>query len=566
MSRERTVSQRFDTLQKLTRRYGDVKNIPERYLEKLRYAISLQEDGVLTFTPYEVLDRRRRKGTENEQGLNEKAKRAPLINIETQLISGGSTAIFRFLTEEETHILSKKLASFCIDEQSPNFWDLLHVVPKSSPMHTFMADFSNFITSQSASTENLGDDAKEEVVDLLADAFVELNLPVSNTLGDPLNFLEKYVSSTFIGSTVIEADMAKTMYDQLEIDRGKITDLNRLKSLFKNYFNMPFPFIYAGRSQVVDLETLKKFCQINNIKSNFDAMKYFFGEFITSHTGSDQIAKELQDISDPEEVTAYLERADFSTQLRTQEKELKKQIQQSDTEGKKQLSLKLSQLKIKIKSLYQLKLGMIQFFNLPGFLVNHYSKGITDVQEYISRRGTQKENVKIFLDGSLMPEIDLKAGEISGDCTIGKPLPFDKADIPVYNVKVKTDDGKYIGNIYLLQTEDRNGSKIWHLDAIQIPKRNQNWDLTIKELVQTISQEAKTKGIDFITVNKEGFNISNYDYISDAVIRFSESIGIPESECPFFILPTMPSVFEEEYSYFQATGNTRVLWRNINPI
>jgi hypothetical protein len=84
-----------------------------------------------------------------------------------------------------------------------------------------------------------------------------------------------------------------------------------------------------------------------------------------------------------------------------------------------------------------------------------------------------------------------------------------------------------------------------------------DWDLAVEPLISAISAKAKKQNIDFITINETPHQISNYDYIRDAFVKFHESIGGE------FTSVCIPEVTHARYSPFQGDGEVRILWKNI---
>jgi hypothetical protein len=160
-----------------------------------------------------------------------------------------------------------------------------------------------------------------------------------------------------------------------------------------------------------------------------------------------------------------------------------------------------------------------------------------------------------YFDATINPELDKDPGQISGDCTTGKPLPFSDPSIPVYNVKVFENETKHIGNIYLLATTTKDGEPVWHLDAVQIPALL-NWAVAVKQLVEGLGHAAKLKGIKYITINNESEIISNYDYIGNAFMAFAETLLYPDTKIK------VPVIDERIYSNFQYSGEAYIVWEN----
>ncbi len=162
----------------------------------------------------------------------------------------------------------------------------------------------------------------------------------------------------------------------------------------------------------------------------------------------------------------------------------------------------------------------------------------------------------IILDGNPDIELDANPGLVSGDCTNGKPLPFWKMN-GLSNIKVYANAWQHIGNIYLIETL-AHWQKIWHIDAIQIPK-NYNWDDATPELVQNLWKSAQKKWISKIVTSSQSSHISNYDYIVDAVKKYHVSQGWKTLGGWFL---KHHNFSDESYSQLQSTGDSSffILW------
>ncbi len=200
---------------------------------------------------------------------------------------------------------------------------------------------------------------------------------------------------------------------------------------------------------------------------------------------------------------------------------------------------------------------MLAYFSTPEIMAEKLGRRIDEVLEFINVGiGTKEEReITYFLDASPHPVLDKNPGKISGDCTDGRPLPFRDPNIPVYNVKVFDHTDRHIGNIYLLVTETTDGNKVWHLDAIQIPKKNLNWEESISRIIETISEKAREKGVNMITVNSEDNRISNYGYIEMAVETYWWEKGCRRT---IVYIPEVKNRYS--YSEFQGRGDALVLW------
>ena len=234
-----------------------------------------------------------------------------------------------------------------------------------------------------------------------------------------------------------------------------------------------------------------------------------------------------------------------------EEKELKGRLAKAPKEEKRQLSQRFKELKEIREKKEKLLSGVVEYYSSPAFVKDYVKRQLTSVENRIMRKSDEGA-VAFKLDANFDANIDKDPGLISGDCTEGVPLPFDRPEIPVFNVKIYTSENNHIGNIYLLATNELKGgelasSPVWHLDAIQIPS-SLDWEKAIKNLFESLRQAAEKKNIVAITVNKTPETISNYDYISEAVLGYCKVVN---AKLGSIEIPRKPS---GDYSQFQSDG------------
>jgi len=206
-------------------------------------------------------------------------------------------------------------------------------------------------------------------------------------------------------------------------------------------------------------------------------------------------------------------------------------------------------LSSQLKESEQILAGVIEYYSMPNITATLFDRGIEEFQKKLVR-GSKENTEEVFtLDGTPNDELDRNPGKMSGDCTDGLPLPFGDPNIPLFNIKVFKGEGNHMGNIYLLETQDEEKRQVWHLDAIQVPA-SVDWDKFIKTFFDALFAEAEKKGVAGITVNDESHHISNYDYISKAVLDYLEKSGIDET-----IKIDYPKYKKKGYSHLQTDGN-----------
>jgi hypothetical protein len=202
-----------------------------------------------------------------------------------------------------------------------------------------------------------------------------------------------------------------------------------------------------------------------------DVRKTFVGKFLEEN-GFEEISKLYRE--NPE-ILAELKNDSLPSYQ--QYAEIKKKIKQ--TQDKQGLSKQLKEAKQKLKEERKLITGASEYLNLHETFIRYCSRSVKALQDLLVN-GTEGKHKQYSLDAAANEALDKDPGTVSGDCTMGRPLPF--YDRRVHNVKVFDPDNRHVGNIYLLETYTDDRKKVWHLDAIQLPSKA-NWDETIGNLV-----------------------------------------------------------------------------------
>ena len=249
---------------------------------------------------------------------------------------------------------------------------------------------------------------------------------------------------------------------------------------------------------------------------------------------------------------------------------LKEKIKSVPIEEKKILNKRLGEIEEAKKKNINIINSIREYFNFPEIVSKEIKKELSDLQDFLVRKGG-KENYNLRLIGTPDKELDRDPGVMSGDCTEGKPLPFEDPNFPIYNIKVFKLDQEHIGNIYLLITKDIKHRKVWHLDAIQIPL-TATWETSIAELFKSMGEKAQEKGVSFISVSKEDSHISNYDYIQKSVKDYAKKINLGDIDVDvasmyysaFLENEDLEHIKEEKYSPPQGSGEDMIVWKNSN--
>jgi hypothetical protein len=148
----------------------------------------------------------------------------------------------------------------------------------------------------------------------------------------------------------------------------------------------------------------------------------------------------------------------------------------------------------------------------------------------VGKQTGSTSSIRHSFDARDNADLDRDPGIISGDCTAGKPLLFDIPGLPLYNIKVfnDLDNQRHVGNMYLYvtnATEEGEQVKVWHLDAVQVPRKDIKWSESIGLIFEALSEQAKAHDVKAITLNSQIHEISNYDYIVEAVSDYWISQG-----------------------------------------
>ena len=260
------------------------------------------------------------------------------------------------------------------------------------------------------------------------------------------------------------------------------------------------------------------------------------------------------------------------TATRAQERELRQKLAGTQGEERYHLSAELSGLKKELKERLRPLREVSAFLSLPERYMAAAKREITDLQKMLLRKGDgEAVQALVTLDGTPDAEKDADPGKMSGDCTEGRPLPFDRY-AHAHNIKAYIRGG-YQGNIYLLDTIADNGKKAWHLDAIQIPDASLDWDVTVVALRDKLAELAESHGVELVTINTDPHHISNYDYIANAFLKMAgaknydyqyghmayadqdkdNEIAAPRVRVKF------PPKMGDEYSQFQGAGSDQII-------
>lgn len=534
LSKERRIQAVAD----LSKKFGGSSKIPETDLESIGYVRKITEDGLVRLMPQERLLELSQKDPDWE--LSTKVRQKPFDRIPVELPTVGQP--FRFISKDERKVLGKKL-EYVEWAFYPNWHDgtgvtdpVENVDPRAQNLRTFSVDFIGYLTQEGIDQQS-------------ATALICQPLPVRGSRDFKFeydDFLDKFSEQ----DKSISPTNSREMYDELNRLGGYYGDMDQLRGDFRFRLNQ----LIVDYSLLVD-DVLMEKLEGQGVNTYSDFIRRYFPRYLGIN-GMPQMAAAISQSQSLETVVDELKKLDLTDPWRNDERELKSRLRTASPEERIKINANLKTLEGAIKTRRQIRQGVLDYLDSPHVYVDICKREVKESQDFLEAgKSQQSGQAQFYLDATPNVELDKNPGQISGDCTADKPLPFDRPDILAYNVKVFSSAEKHVGNIYLLVTHVQNSKKrVWHLDAVQIPKYGIDWDGSIEKTIAALAEQAKAKNIDAITANNELHHISNYDYIAKAVKKYWDSHGKQMVEID------MPEVNEPGYSSFQGNGNAIVLW------
>lgn len=398
---------------------------------------------------------------------------------------------------------------------------------------------------------------------------------ISDSLGwyDPFFELQKYeeveTKCSFVTgvSSELTKNVIKEAYDSLENSRSKVLD----SPLFRKAFDE----VLKDKSEnLVWKEDLKERCYdykenreipLSPIASRILDERLSLADVLLevlpaylADKGLDDIAQGARDCESIDSLRQYLGNVRKSDLPGfTLQKILGKQMKGKTVEEKRAISTQLKEAKADLKIQQGLIEAMKDYISMYEVVGSNVANYFRKMQECISS-SSAAEMVSLYLDGRANVQEDKDPGKLVGDCTEGKPLPFYMPT--VHNVKVRPEaDAEAIGSVYLFETKNyEDGRKVWHLDAIQIPKRG-NWEAGTQAILDSIVPEAIEAGVEYITVNDDWNLISNFDYVGEGVISYHNKSGLGMTKVN---LEPFGDVGEQNSSP-QGRSEQRILWKAV---
>lgn len=334
--------------------------------------------------------------------------------------------------------------------------------------------------------------------------------------------------------TSISAEGSFELFNTLERLRGKLADVDYYKQISPGVLESEFD---------VDRDWEPLFAKLGCDETLLSLNKRLFA-ITLENEGLTDLSQDLLKAASSAEVLKLM---GVKVSQSPEEQEIQERIKRVPIEEKRVLSRELKGYKEKRERQQQLLHAIRSYYSVYDNVARYVNRYLLDLEEYLVRGSKEQKESLFILDGVPDPKLDANPGAVSGDCTEGKPLPF-ATEMPVYNIKVFSGDKKHIGNIYLLYTKTTRGESVWHIEAIQVPS-SVNWGKGISTFFESLKDEAKKKGTTFITVNVTSHNISNYDYIGQAVLDYCKTAGAKKTEIE------IPEVKDEKFSRFQSDGN-----------
>ncbi|HSW75199.1 MAG TPA: hypothetical protein VLG16_05030 [Candidatus Saccharimonadales bacterium] len=602
----------FERLRELSTEHGGYNTIPADALSEIGYVRVEEEDGLVRVLPAAKLALEQTVAQESEELIANRQTPFEPLSLPVKVSSGYATSM-RVEQFEEA-------AERCFELSEDGGWDRADWLPKDHQMNNFLERFSLRapvkVVDAKTGEESFGV-LQPDTGAILLSAYSSvvakaLNAHYKFTFGEYLaadgpdmdtlfdRFTRDKASSVYqLDDRFTNAD-AELFWGFLERVKAQLTDIAEVDTYFTQRWThagivLPGSTV-AASDRVKDLAVVVK-----HEGDEFEAEPaYIFGLQLTAlqkqlaSKGFADVADQLQNCTSVAEIRAALQGSLGNTQVETafkqQERALKDQRRTMQSEEDiHEFNRQYQALKDARKAALRPLRGACDYLNLPTLFAKAARHKINELQQNLVVNADEEE-VQVRLDPRFN-ERDMRHGEVSGDYTIDEPLPFG-TKIPAFNVKIEIGD-QYVGNIYLLETtadsdesfealgpgQAKSKLKVWHFDAIQWPSFAVDWDAFPQTLVDALAPHAEQKNIDLITINKESHQISNYDYIAKAFLKYLGATNVndihyspelwddsgidPNTTATSVYLDFPPQI--EGYHQFQGDGESQlVLWKNPN--
>lgn len=511
------------SLEDLLKQYGKLSDIPDEFLDNLGY--ERVEGGRISKKSY--IETIKEREANKQARIERKSERIPFEEI---TVLATETSLGRRLAIEDTNYIHDKIvfAGFSSDEV------IADVYGEGAPLITLIEEVTQVkLPHMDEETSNIPE-LRKSLKDFLMD-------PIYNTVDGSCDELNDEYIRIF--------DECWDLHKEEHLDYKELTsagafELHSKLERLRGQFADPDKYHESFEELLMD-----EFEEESPYKNRFEAGKLAVAEVLKKYGLHDQ-AEILQNAKNLVEITSTLK---ASVPYSRDEIKLREQIRSASIKEKIEISGKLKELKNQREYQQRLLGAVVSYYSAPEAIAKYVNSQIKKAQNrmiFESKDSADKVNT-IYINA--LPDITLDAdpGNISGDCTEGKPLPFDDPEIPLHNLKVFDKNREHIGNIYLLETSLGDETKVWHLEAIQIPCTF-DWKFFVKNLFKRLAEQATGKGISGITTNDSNEKISNYDYISRAVIEYAGEIGAAEGHVE------IPEVNRIGKSEFQSEGGVLI--------
>jgi hypothetical protein len=541
--------------------YYGMANVPDDKLAVIGY--ERVDGGRIT-----SIDYKNKKIEERKNGFEKRMEQRPFDIIELDLEN--QDVLFARISPELTEKVFNILGHLENENNEEYKEWFAKTYPEGSPLQSFFNDFEKFLVGKGMHQNEAGYFVEFFLQHNMSDQYYHMSEFIDYTKlsnGATANLIELremdddfgYINSKGMLCSMT-GEGSQLLYESLERSRSVLQDKNEIFNVFeKNLaensgddfgFVLEFSLDDNEKPSVALMDMIKKYSSKTTKECIFEIMKEYFS------------AKDWNVVADKFDESIPMEKV-YDDVMKVKNSEipgheetilLKKKMATLSSEEKRIFSAEFKEAQEKRENILKVLQGCRDFLEVPIKSGSYISKLAKDIQKCCRKKGEGKSYASYYLDGRPNDELDHNPGEISGDCTQGRPLPFELPEAKLANVKVFDEEKRHIGNIYLLETADEE-RKIWHMEAIQIPSVI-DWATSFPMFMEKLSLAAKAKGVDFITVNDDDLHVSNYDYIREAVTLYYEKNNYGTLAIKY------PEVSRSNYAPFQGDGTAKILWKD----
>ena len=585
-AKEASKTEASDRLLALIDKHG-MTNIPDKALAAIGYKRTA--DGVITRV--DLADQRQ----ERRHNLRDRTTPFDTVTVEVRL---GHDYLFRpfnyFTNGSEMVEIENKIRAL---EEILEEGIVENIIPKDRPYHVFRQRFSPFIRQITSTDQDIADSYVEVAPELdpirrsfsrdeqclIEHAVFDRHADI-DSVSINLNFRgavpqlpagDNAISEEFSDReewTAIDTELIHARLERYKGRLGDVSEIERALSTLKfeepeSRYRIEIADAGNGSASIPNFTLHRALNYASQTEACAQARTIALTTFL-SHSGYELIAGRITTSMSVKEIENVISKATVDG-LPSGEKlrDINKLIRDAKSvDEKKALSARKKEIDAAIKNEKILLEGARQFINPATEIAQALKNKISSIQSgLIASSAKTGGTIQLSLDGRYDSQLDKDPGIVSGDCTAGRPLPFDNSSLPLHNIKVFSPEKRHLGNVYLVLGSAK-GQPVWHLDAIQIPL-NLDWSKdTIGSFVDVLAKEAIKSNVAYITVNAEESQISNYDYIQNAVAEFVDQSGVGSGDTLKVELPNelRPTDNETSGQRLQGNGDAWILWRNPN--